>query len=114
MIILMGKKQTGELEVLTDQSFSEKTLVINPNDGFDLGLMMTEVTVELNFILNSDGPPQEQNSEALIARIIQKNECCPGTVELGAKSIKKLDGNTKVRLYLEEQDGYPKLFIDPV
>ena len=107
----MGKKQTGELEVLTDQSFSEKTLVINPNDGFDLGLMMTEATVELLFSSTSEQP---QKTPSLQAQLIQKNECQLGTVELGPKSIQKLDGITKVRLYLEEQDGHSKLWISPV
>ena len=34
-------KNTSELSVLGDFSMPEDTLVIHPNDGFDLGLMMT-------------------------------------------------------------------------
>lgn len=110
----MNKKQTGELQVLTDQSFSEKKLVINPNDGFDLGLMVTEATVELLFTSSPGQVQSDQERSHLQAMLIQKNECQLGTIELGPKSIMKLNGNTKVRLYLEEQDGYPKLWIGPV
>ena len=110
----MNKKQTGKLKVLSDQMLSEKELVINPNDGFDLGLMMTESTVELLFGDNLDQPQSDPKYPPLQTQVIQKNECKLGTVELGPKSIQKLDVNSKVRLYLEEHGGYPKLFIGPV
>ena len=104
----MSKKQTGALQILTDQSFTEKELVINPNDGFDLGLMMTEATVELEFNFN------KATTESITATVIQKNECRLGTLELGNKNALKLDGNTKVRLTLKENEGNPKLIIGPV
>ena len=104
----MSMKQTGELQILTDQSFTEKELVINPNDGFDLGLMMTEATVELEFNFN------QERKEPITAQLIQKNECRVGTLELGNKSASELNGNSKVRLVLEEQEGNPKLIIGPV
>ena len=101
----MNAKQTGELKILSSQLLSEKEVVINPNDGFDLGLMMTETNIELYL---GDNPEQIQ------AQIIQKNECTLGTVELGLKSIQKLEGISEVRLYLEEQDGNPKLTIGSI
>ena len=104
----MSIKQTGELQILTDQSFTEQILVINPNDGFDLGLMMTEATVELEFNFN------KEISEPITAQLIQKNECKLGTLELGNKSASRLNGNTKIRLKIEEQAGNPKLIIGPV
>ena len=110
----MSAKQTGELKVLTDQLLSEKELVINPNDGFDLGIMMTEATVELIFGSNSDQAENNSKYPAIQAQLIQKNDCRLGTLELGSKSILKLDGNTIVRLFLEEQDDYPILRIGPV
>lgn len=109
----MNKKQTGELQVLTGQLLSEKEIVINPNDGFDLGLMMTESTVELYFGNTSMQVPDSTGYPSIQARIIQKNECILGTVELGPKLIQELEIISKVRLYLEEQDGYPKLLIAP-
>ena len=110
----MNTKQTGELKVLTDQLLSEKEVVINPNDGFDLGLMITEATVELQFGNNSDQFQSNPKYPPLQAQLIQKNECRLGTVELGSKSIQKLDGNIRIRLYLEEQDGCLKLWIGSV
>ena len=110
----MNKKQTGELKVLTGQLLSEKEIVINPNDGFDLGLLMTEATVELHFGNSLTQVPVNTKYPPLQAKLIQKNECKLGTVELGSKSIPKLEGNTKIRLYLEEQDGHSKLLIGTV
>ncbi|MCK5672876.1 MAG: hypothetical protein KAH95_05855 [Spirochaetales bacterium] len=104
----MSIKQTGELQIITDQSFTEQMLVINPNDGFDLGLMMTEATVELEYNFN------QETTESITAQVIQKNGCRLGTLELGNKSASRLNGNTKVRLTIEEQDGNPKLIIGPV
>ncbi len=103
----MSKKQTGELTVLTDQSYTEQELVINPNDGFDLGLMMTEATVDLEFNFDQD------KIDPLTAMVIQKNECKPGTLELGNKSVSKLNGKTRVRLTIEYSEGNPKLIIGP-
>ena len=104
----MSIKQTGELQIITDQSFSERKLVINPNDGFDLGLMMTEATVELEFNF------YQETARPITAQVIQKNECKLGTLELGNKSASKLNGHTKVRLAIEEQNGNPKLIIGHV
>ncbi len=109
----MSKKQTGKLQVLTEQSLTEKELVLNPNDGFDLGLMMTEAAVELMFTSNSDTLQNYRKYPSLHARLIQKNDCRPGTVKLGPKSILKLKGNTMVSLCLEEKDGFQNLFIKP-
>lgn len=105
---LMSIKQTGALQILTDQSFSEQELVINPNDGFDLGLMMTEATVELVFNFN------QEVTEPITAQIKQKNECRLGTLELGNKSVSRLNGNTRVRLSIEIINETPKLIIGPV
>ena len=101
----MNRKQTGELKIMADRFLSENEVVINPNDGFDLGLMMTEASVELYF---------GDSSDQIQGQLIQKNECKLGTVELGPKSIQKLEEISSVRLYLEEQEGFPKLFINSV
>jgi hypothetical protein len=104
----MSTKQTGSLHVLTNLALSENQVVINPNDGFDLGLMMTEAAAELTFKVstnNSDGTP------IIDAKIIQKNECKLGTVELGVKSMDNLKGITKVKLILEGGNEHSKLII---
>ena len=109
MMIGMSIKQTGELQILTDQSFDDTYFVINPNDGFDLGLMMTEATVELEFNFDTG----KEKTVSLTAQIVQKNECRLGTLEMGNKSASKLNENTKVRLTIEEQEGNPKVIIGP-
>ncbi len=99
--------------MLADQSFTEKELVINPNDGFDLGLMMTETTVELLFASVPDRD-EDQHSPPLTARLFQKNDCKPGTIELSIKSTRKLNGKMNVRLSLEEKEHFPRLLITAV
>ncbi len=99
--------------MLADQSFTENELVINPNDGFDLGLMMTETTVELLFASEMDRE-EDKNSPALTARLFQKNDCKLGTVELSVKSTRKLNGKMDVRLSLEEKEDLPRLLITTV
>lgn len=99
--------------MLANQSFTEKELVINPNDGFDLGLMMTETTVELLFASEPDRD-DNQHSPTLTARLFQKNDCKPGTIELGIKSTRKLNGKMNVRLSLEEKEDFPRLLISTV
>ncbi|MFO7781551.1 MAG: hypothetical protein R6W94_07965 [Spirochaetia bacterium] len=40
-------RHTEELSVIADYSFDEKTINIHPNDGYDLGLMMTDAVVRI-------------------------------------------------------------------
>jgi len=105
-------RETGFLNVLADFSFSEKELVINPNDGFDLGLMQTEATVLL-FVGGGPDVFDDTNAESIPARVVQKNECRLGTVEMSLKHSKTLDNARKVRLHLAESEPYPKLLIYP-
>ena len=113
MLIPMSIKRTGKLTVLADQSFTENDLVINPNDGFDLGLMMTEADVEL-FIDKEFGSPQNADEyPSHQAKVIQKNECRIGTIELGTRTVQKFGGITSVCLSIDKQDGVPKLTIQP-
>ncbi len=103
-------KETGFLRVIPDRSFSEKVIVINPNDGFDLGLMMTEATVEMLYG-ESLNEIEKEHENSLHARIYQKNECKLGTVELSLKTAEKLGGPKQVRLHMQEGEQFPKLYI---
>lgn len=108
----MEIRETGFLKVLADYSFSEKQIVINPNDGFDLGLLMTESTVllyvggSIDEVINGDTSP-------IHARLYQKNECRLGSVELSLKSVEKMGDPKRVRLHLILQEPYSKLLISP-
>jgi len=103
-------RETGFLKILADYSFPEKQVVINPNDGFDLGLMMTESTV---LLYTGDGIEILQNDEIepFHARLYQKNECTLGTVELSLKTVEKMGAPKQVRLHLLPGEPYPKLLI---
>ena len=103
-------KETGFLKVIADRSFSEKVIIINPNDGFDLGLLMTEATVVVHQGDSLDAL-HDPNAETLHARIYQKNECKLGTIELSLKTVEKLGGPKHVRLHLDDGSPYPKLFM---
>jgi hypothetical protein len=103
-------KETGLLKVIGDRSFSEKTIVINPNDGFDLGLLMTEATVVVHQGDSLDAL-EDPNAETLYARIYQKNECKLGTIELSLKTVEKLGNPKHVRIHMNDGSPYPKVFI---
>jgi len=89
----MEMRETGALKVLSDFNFPEHKVVINPNDGFDIGLMMTA---------------------SMGGHISQKNECRLGTVELSSKLLEKIGSPPRVRLHLVKQSSEPKLLITPV
>ena len=108
----MDMRETSFLKVLADYSFPEKQVVINPNDGFDLGLMMTEATVML-YVGNSIDTLLSDDSTPIYARLYQKNECRLGFVEMSLKSVEKLGEPKHVRLHLIPQEPYPKLLIAP-
>lgn len=106
----MSVRETGFLKVLADISFSEKQVVINPNDGFDLGFMQTEATV----LLYSGVNPATLEQTAVkphYARVQQKNECKLGTVELSAKMVDQMGKPARVRLHLVEENETKKLLI---
>lgn len=108
----MNVKETSFLNVLADYSFSEKEIVINPNDGFDLGLMQTEATAVLYFGHTLD-VFDDPNAKSFHIRIYQKNECRLNTVEMSLKNAEKLGNPKKVRIHLLEDDPYPKVLINP-
>lgn len=108
----MEIRETGFLKVLADYSFPEKQIVINPNDGFDLGLLMTESTVLL-YVGGSIDEVINEDISPIHARLYQKNECRLGSVELSLKSVEKMGDPKRVRLHLIPQEPYSKLLISP-
>ncbi len=106
----MEIKETGYLKVMGDYSFPEKRIVINPNDGFDLGLMMTEATV-LFYYGESPATIERSTASPLYGVVEQKNECKLGTVEVSLKALEKLGSPERIRLHLIPQERYPKLLV---
>lgn len=107
----MEIKETAFLKVLADLSFPEKKIVINPNDGFDLGLMMTDATV-LIYYGHSPATIDGDDAKPIYGNVYQANECKLGTVELSAKMVEKMGSPTNVRLHLIPQDTYPKILVE--
>jgi len=105
-------RETGFLKVLADYSFSENKIVLNPNDGFELGLMTTETTV----LLYPGGIIDDLESEsgdAYHARLYQKNECRLGTIEMSLKTAEKLGSPKRIRLHLLKSEPYSRLLLAP-
>lgn len=108
----MDMRETGFLKVMADYSFPEKQVVINPNDGFDLGLMTTEATVLL-YVGHAIDDLLRDDQRPIYGRLYQKNECRLGFVEMSLKSVARMGEPKHVRLHLIPQDPYPKLLIAP-
>lgn len=100
----MDVKETGALKVLGDLTFPEARIVINPNDGYDLGLMMTEAPARFHY--------GNEGAEPIDGIVEQKNECTLGTVELSRKAVEKLGTPKRVRLRLVQGDSPPRLLIN--
>lgn len=106
----MDVRETSYLKVLADFGFPENQIVINPNDGFDLGLMMTDA-IALFYYGENPGTIEKSNTAPIHGTIIQKNECALGSVELSLKAVEKMGTPKAVRLHLLPQDTYPQLLI---
>ena len=104
---------SAPLSVLGDFSFDEKTININPNDGFDLGLMTTEHVVKI--YVGSDAPAEDDQSVASIyGKIYLSNDVSPGCVELSLKTVQRLGGAKQVVLSFEAEQKYGRLGIRPL
>ncbi len=107
----MDVKETAFLKVLADISFPEKKIVINPNDGFDLGLMMSDATVQFYYD-HSPATVEQGDAKPIYGNIYQKNECKVGSVELSLKALERMGNPKHVRLHLVQGEPYPKLLIE--
>lgn len=106
----MDVKETGYLKVLADFSFPETRIVINPNDGFDLGLMMTEAPA-LFYYGENPATIETCHTSPVQGVVEQKNECALGTVEVSRKAMEKLGTPARVRLHLVQDGADPRLLI---
>ena len=85
-------KQSELLRVVSDFSLAETDVVINPNDGFDLGLMTTEHRVK------TDGAGR---TGPVAGRIRLDNGCAAGTVVVNTKRWEDLKKPQRIRLRLD-------------
>lgn len=94
-------KQTSALRVLEDVRLDDRTVVINPNDGFDIDLMMTTASLQIRYTTALGGeavsPPGEVDG-----MVVQKNECTLGTVVVNKKVAKQLGSPQTVKLAIDD------------
>jgi len=105
-------KETAFLQVLGDYSFDEKTIRIHPNDGFDLGVMTTDIVVKI-YAGNSFEELEDPATRFIYGTLYLENNTKMGTCELALKTVQKLGSPKKVRLHLFDGEDYPKLLISP-
>ena len=102
-------KKTNILNVLGDFSMKDDILVVHPNDGFDLGLMITSYPVYI-FFGCSLSEFEEGKGEKIGGKILLDNKCRVGTVEMSRRILEKLGKPKKVELFYKE----PNILIFPV
>ena len=101
-------KKTSPLNVLGDFCMKEDTLVIHPNDGFDLGLLRTSYPVYIYFGC-SPSDFAAGTGEKLSGKILLENKCRLSTVEMGKKAWEKLGKPKRVELIYSE----PNILVLP-
>lgn len=103
---------TAPLTVLGDYSIDEKTIIIHPNDGFDLGLMTTEHVVRIH-VGDARDPDSLPESAFGYGKIQLKNEVRNGHVEMGIKRAEQLGGAKKAIVHFFKGERYATLLITP-
>ena len=108
-------RHTEELSVIADYSFDEKTINIHPNDGYDLGLMMTDAVVRIFVDCTMDEFMSGQAGH-IFGTLHLKNETKAGTIEMSLRTAQRIGRPKQVRLYFDDTDGekYGKIYIQPV
>ena len=91
---------TGVLSVIGDTSMQIDRITLNPNDGYDLGLLSDVVPVKAHGIAyGPDG--KERRGYLLDVKLAQENNCRVGTVLMGMKLVQQLGKPKNVQLHLE-------------
>lgn len=106
-------KETDPLTVMGDFSFDEKTIAIHPNDGFDLGLMMTENVAKIYYGASIDSLDDEQTAY-VYGNVYLKNEVAMGQVEMSLKAVERLGKPKRVRLLYQPAERHGQLLVQPL
>lgn len=93
----MSIKHTRGLSVYVDNALAIGELVIHPNDGFDLGLINPQYPMA---ICNQTSTPGV-NSSAHQGRILLKNSCRSGTIQVSQKQWELMGKEKSVTLLLK-------------
>lgn len=98
---------SADLTVLADFQAPEGNVTVHPNDGFDLGVMMTETPIILYANISVEDF-QAGSGSPIQGKLLQENKCRLHTIELGKKYWQKIGSPKKVKLHFEDQ----KLLIE--
>ena len=91
---------TGVLSVIGDSSMPIDRVIVNPNDGYDLGLLSDAIRVKAHGVAyGHDG--KERRGYLLDVQLMQENDCRVGTILMGMKLVQQLGKPKNVQLYLE-------------
>ncbi len=93
----MEIKHTRGLNVYIDNGLAIGELAIHPNDGFDLGLINTQHHVS---ICNQTAA-QGNNTSSFRGRILLKNSCRSGTLQVSQKQWEMMGKEKAVALLIK-------------
>lgn len=105
-------RESSELKVVADVLTDDGTLVMNPNDGFDLGLMNTRQEAVMVFSRDSDSvdTPEAIRRDGMIELA---NERGLGTCLLSARVHRELGSPRAVRVYRDDESSRPTIVVLP-
>jgi hypothetical protein len=85
---------------MVDTSLSTGEVVINPNDGYDIGVLSSTISVKIHGTV-SDAEGNVRRGFLFNGEIRQENECGLGTALIHNKFASQLGNPKSVRLFLE-------------
>ena len=95
--IIIVMKCTGVLTVYADSTLGQYKLIINPNDGYDLGLLQRHNYVKI-FPLGADEQFAQDNGEYVPGQLNLENTCPNSSVQISPKYWKKIGKPKKLKL----------------
>ena len=91
---------TGVLSVIGDTTIPIDKIILNPNDGYDLGLLSDTISVKAHGVAyGPDG--KERRGYLLDVKLVQENDCRIGTILMGMKLVQQLGKPKNIQLHLE-------------
>ncbi len=105
-------RESSALKVVADVLTDDGTLVMNPNDGFDLGLLNTRQEALMVFSPDSDTADSADaiRKDGLVELA---NERGLGTCLLSARVHRQLGSPASVKVYREEESPRPTIIVLP-
>ncbi|MBN1410759.1 MAG: hypothetical protein JW969_07925 [Spirochaetales bacterium] len=103
-------KNTAALTALSHLGQAENTIVIHPNDGFDLGLLTLRKNIKIYSHITVK-EFKEKGGTPTEGLLVLENQCKLGTIELNPSFWRKLGKPKNLQLFFKE-DGLLLLTAD--